>query len=77
LAKSQGLLKRGNILWYKKVRNSHGVTRRPVIDLTFWLAGRKIVTNANIADRSGLKKIVVIGRKALKGFLVSAEPKIQ
>jgi alpha-L-glutamate ligase-like protein len=75
MADELGLLKRKNILWYKKVRSSLGVEKRPVINFTFWLAGRKIETNANVANRSRLKKKVVVGRKALKGFLVSPELK--
>jgi len=75
LARETGLLEKSNILWYKKVRNALGVERRPVIDLVFWLAGKRVETNANIADRSKLKKKVVVGRKALKGFLVSPEIK--
>jgi alpha-L-glutamate ligase-like protein len=77
LAKELGLLEEGNILWYKKVKSALGVQERPVIDLIFWLSGRKIETSANIADRSGLKKKIVVGRKALKGFLVSPELKIE
>jgi alpha-L-glutamate ligase-like protein len=75
LAKNLGLLEKNNILWYKKVRSSLGVENRPVIDLVFWLAGKRVETNANIANRSRLKKKVVVGRKALKGFLVSPEIK--
>lgn len=75
LAEELGLLEEDNVLWYKKVRSSLGKERRPVINLTFWLTGRKIETNANIANRSRLKKKIVIGRKALKGFLVSPELK--
>ncbi len=77
LAHDLGLLEGGNILWYKKVKSALGVQERPVIDLIFWLAGRKVETSANIADRRGLKKKIVVGRKALKGFLVSPELKIE
>lgn len=76
LATELGLLEKGNILWYKKVKSALGVQERPVIDLVFWLAGRRVETSANVADRRGLKKKIVIGRKALKGFLVSPEVKI-
>lgn len=77
LAEDLGLLTEDNILWYKTVRSALGRQKRPVINLTFWLAGRKITTDANIAGRKRLKKKVVIGRKALKGFLVSPEVKIE
>lgn len=70
LAKELGLLEKDNILWTKKVRSSLGVEKRPVISLTFWLEGRKIITPASIAKRTALKYPVIIGRKNLKGFLV-------
>ncbi len=70
LARELGLLEKSNILWTKKVRSSLGVEERPVISMTFWLAGRKIVTPASVAKRSALKYPVIIGRKNLKGMLV-------
>lgn len=70
LAKELGLLDKSNILWTKKVRSSLGVEERPVINLAFWLAGRKITTPASVAKRMALKYAVIIGRKNLKGFLV-------
>ena len=73
LAEELGLLAEGNILWYKRVRSALGRERRPVIDLIFWLKGRKVETNANVSNREKLKQKVLIGRKALKGFLVSPE----
>lgn len=71
LAEELGLLTKNNILWYKKVRSALGKEERPVIDLVFWLSGKRVETNATIADRSALKRKVVVGRKALKGFLLS------
>lgn len=70
LAKELGLLEKSNILWTKKVRSSLGQEERPVISLTYWLAGRKIVTPASVAKRMALKYPVLIGRKNLKGILV-------
>lgn len=70
LAKELGLLEEDNILWTKKVRSSLGKEERPVISLTFWLAGRKITTPASVAKRMALKYAVIIGRKNLKGMLV-------
>jgi alpha-L-glutamate ligase-like protein len=70
LAKELGLLEKNNILWTKKVKSSLGMEERPVINLTFWLAGRKIVTPASVAKRMALKFPVIIGRKNLKGLLV-------
>lgn len=70
LARELGLMSKDNILWTKKVRSSLGVEERPVINLTFWLAGRKVVTPASVAKRMTLKYSVIIGRKNLKGYLV-------
>lgn len=75
LARKLGLLKKENVLWHRKVRSSLGSTRSPVISLTFWLKGKKIMTTAGVADRSNLKKQVIIGRKDLVGFLVKPVPK--
>lgn len=73
LARKLALLEPSNILWTKKVRSSLGVEERPIINLTFWLAGRKMMTQAGVADRKSLRKPLVVGRRDLTGFLV--EPK--
>lgn len=70
LAEELGLLEESNILWEKQVRSSLGKIKRPIINLTFWLAGRKIETAAGVANRKHLRKKVIIGRKDIKGFLV-------
>jgi len=74
LAEDMGLLADDNILWTKKVRSSLGTEVRPVINLRFKLAGKKIATPASVAKRKSLKYQVIIGRKNLKGFLV--DPKL-
>lgn len=71
LAEELGLLEEDNILWTKKVRSALGRARRPVIHMTFWLKGKKIETSAGVADRSSLKKQLIIGRRDLAGFLVN------
>ena len=73
LAKRLGLLQRGNVLWVKKVKTSMGVEKRPVINLRFYLAGRKIDTIASIANRGGLRRLMIIGRRDLGGFLVKTD----
>jgi hypothetical protein len=73
LAGELGLLEQNNILWSKKVKSSLGMEERPVINLTFWIAGRKITTPASVAKRMALKYPIIIGRKNLKGFLVDPE----
>lgn len=70
LAEELGLLDEDNILWKKKVRSSLGKEKRPVINLIYWLKGRKIETIASVADRSRLKYKIIVGRKDLAGFLV-------
>lgn len=70
LARDLGLLQPENILWEKPVKSSLGRETRKVINLTFWLAGKKITTPAGISDRSKLKRPLIIGRKNLVGFLV-------
>ncbi len=73
LAKELGLLEERNILWSKKVKSSLGLEERPIISLTFWLAGRKITTPASVAKRLTLKYPIIIGRKNLKGFLIDPD----
>lgn len=70
LAKDLGLLNKSNILWERKVRNSLGRENRQVIGLTFWLAGKKIKTQAGVSNRSRLKRPIIVGRKDLSGFMV-------
>ncbi len=72
-AKELGLLKKSRILWYKKKLSALGKEERPVIPLTFWLAGRKINTQVTVAERKLLRYQVLIGRIDLQGFLVSPE----
>ena len=61
------------MLWVKKVKTSMGVEKRPVINLRFYLAGRKIDTIASIANRGGLRRLMIIGRRDLGGFLVKTD----
>lgn len=75
LAEELGLLNEKNILWTKTVKSSLGKEERPVINLIFWISGRKIITPASVAKRMTLKYPVIVGRKNLKGFLV--EPLIK
>jgi len=73
LAKELGLLEEDNILWRKRYayRSAHGKQPRPVIVLTFRLAGRKIKTSASVANRSRLTTPLLIGRNDLDGYLVN------
>jgi len=73
LAKELGLLEEGNVLYYRHYRSALGKNReRPVVSLIFWLKGKRIETAVSVADRKKLRTKVLIGRKDLKGFLISA-----
>ena len=72
-ADENGLLQKENILWTKVFKSALGIEERPVINLSFYLAGRRIDTVASVANRKGLKKVFIIGRRDLQGFLVKVE----
>lgn len=73
LAEKLGILKASNVLWTKTYKSSLGEEKRQVINLTFFLAGRKIETIANIASRKNLRTPLIIGRRDLDGFLIKPE----
>jgi alpha-L-glutamate ligase-like protein len=70
LAEEMGLEKKSNVLWTKEYKSSLGSERRKVINLRFYLAGRRINTIANVANRTNLRASVIIGRRDLEGFLI-------
>ncbi len=72
-ARSLGIFSKSKVLFRKKKLSALGEEERPVIPMTFWLAGRKIATKVTVADRSDLRYQVLIGRTDLTGFLVSPE----
>lgn len=74
LAEKLGLLSDDRVLYYRHYRSSLGKEKdRPVIGVTFWLNGKKIMTTVNVADRNKLRTKFLLGRKDLDGFLVSAK----
>lgn len=74
LAEDLGLLTDERILYYRHYRSALGKNKdRPVIGLTFWLNGKKVITAANVADRRKLRTKFLLGRKDLEGFLISAK----
>lgn len=75
IAEKLGLLHPSNILWSKKVRTSLGKEERQVINLKYYLAGRRIKTIASLASRSHLRVPVIVGRRDLEGFVVSPKHK--
>jgi len=72
-AKDLGLLKKDNILWYKRKMSALGEEERPVLPVTFYLAGRRIDTKFTVSDRRILRYQVLVGRTDLQGFLISPE----
>jgi len=74
LAESLGLLREDNVLFYRHYRSSLGKNKdRPVIELHYWLNGKKISTAVSVADRHKLRTKFLIGRKDLDGFLIKAK----
>ncbi len=74
LAEKLGLLSEDRILYYRHYRSALGKNNdRPVIGVTFWLKGIKVVTAVNVADRHKLRTKFLLGRKDLGGFLISAK----
>ena len=73
LAEKMGLLDKSRVLYYRHYRSSLGrQIDRPVVGVTFWVLGKKVVTAVNVADRQKLRTKFLLGRKDLEGFLVSA-----
>jgi hypothetical protein len=74
LSQKLGLLDDARVLYYRHYRSSLGNQKdRPVIGVTFWLNGKKVVTAVNVADRDKLRTKFLLGRKDLEGFLISAK----
>jgi alpha-L-glutamate ligase-like protein len=71
LAQELGLLGKSNVLWSKTFKSTLGTEKRPLINLRFYLAGRRINTIASVADRSRLRRPLIIGRRDLVGFSVN------
>ena len=74
LAEKLGLLSTEKVLYFRHYKSSLGKHKdRPVIGVTFWLQGKKVVTAVNVADRNKLRTKFLLGRKDLEGFLISAK----
>ena len=56
-----GLEKTGEV----EVRNVHGKTTRPLVEIEMLIKGRKFKIKANVADRSSRKFKVLIGRNTI------------
>lgn len=64
-------LKLGPIIKSKVVKSAHGVKLRPVIEAEIEIAGKKMVEQFTLADRSHMKYQVLVGQDILiQGFLI-------
>jgi hypothetical protein len=71
LAMKYDLLREDRVLYYRHYRNSIGSgVRRPVIELTFWIQGKKITSAINVADRRKMRAKFLVGRRDLHDFMV-------
>jgi len=70
VASDLGLLGPRSVLWHDTYVSALGRQQRPIIPLTFWLAGRKVDTAANVSDRGKLKEKLLIGRRDLSTFVI-------
>jgi len=69
-------LKTNGVVRYKTVKSALGKEDRPIIELRFKLDGKIIETEAFVADRTDLKKDVIVGRKDIKGFIIDPSKNI-
>lgn len=66
-----GLLKKHNVIMNKTFKSTLGRETRPLIGLRYYLTGRRINTIASVADRRGLRRPLIIGRRDLAGFSIN------
>ncbi len=62
-----------NIIAQKKVKNQMGKGVRKMINVVFYLSGRRIKTVASLAKRSDMRVKMIVGRRDLAGFLVKSD----
>lgn len=75
LAKELGLLTPENTIFTRYYHSALGKRKeRKVIELTFYLKGRRIKTNASVTNRAHLSTPFLVGIRDLAGFLVRPEP---
>lgn len=70
LAEELGLLEPEKILFERKYRSALGKHKRPIVEIEFYLGGRKVVTTANVTDRSRMSRPMLVGRQDLDGFVI-------
>lgn len=52
------------------IHSATGITYRPMIQVAFFIAGKKIISKASIISRKRLTYPIILGRKDLFGFLI-------
>jgi len=75
VASELGLLNEENILWESRIISALGREKRKVIELIFFLKGRRIKTAASVSNRQKVRTKLLVGRRDLQGFLVSPASK--
>lgn len=56
---------------WKKVKSSHGATKRPLVEIDICIGQRRIPVTVSLVDRSQMNYPMIIGRDILaKGFVV-------
>ena len=71
LAQDLGLTTIDNILFTRNYGSALGRDVRMVVGITYYLQGKKIRSSASVSDRGSMKRLMIIGRRDLKGFLVA------
>ena len=72
-AQKLGLTYPENIIAQKKVKNQMGKGMRKMINLVFYLAGRRIKTVASLAHRGDMRVKMIVGRRDLSSLLVRSD----
>jgi alpha-L-glutamate ligase-like protein len=70
LADRLGLLRDDNVVDEKIYVSALGRHSRKIIGIEFYLGGKKIETTANVVDRSRLKRLFLVGRRDLNGYII-------
>ena len=70
-------LRLGPIIKTKVVKSTHGNTLRPVVNAKIEIAGKKIISEVTIADRTYMKYQLLIGQNILKkgNFMIDPRKK--
>jgi len=73
LAEDLGLMEEDNVLWEKGYASTLGRERRKVIEVIYYLKGKKIKAAVSVANRAARRTKILIGRLDLQGFMVNPQ----